>query len=54
MAHLFTINHYQLLIPVPPSLGGKGLVAEGRGVMCARSVGCGLLRASITLSYDPC
>ena len=54
MTHLFAMKHYWLLIPVAPSLclfslGGKGLVAEGCGVLCAWSVGCSLLRASIAL-----
>lgn len=39
MAHLAAINHYQLLIPAPPSLlqfplGGEVLDAEERGIMC--------------------
>lgn len=50
VARLFTMNRYWVLIPVPPSLwqfspGGKGPVAEGRGVMRARSMGWSRLRA---------
>lgn len=50
VACLFTTNRYWFLIPVPPSLrqfspGGKGPVAEGRGVVRARSMGRSRLRA---------